>query len=81
MKLREVMRKVINYSTMGVDMSKLFTPVIMVLVHNTDDGQVSITKDIVVKKMTNQFLVTYAKQNQELAILAINTFEKDWYVN
>jgi singapore isolate B (sub-type 7) whole genome shotgun sequence assembly, scaffold_2 len=28
--------------------------------------------------MTNQFLVTYAKQNQELAILAINTFEKDW---
>lgn len=38
MKLREVMRKVINYSTMGVDMSKLFTPVIMVLVHNTDDG-------------------------------------------
>lgn len=66
-KLREVMRKVINYSTMGVDMSKLFTPVIMV----------SITKDTVVKKMTNQFLVTYAKQNQDLAILAINTFEKD----
>lgn len=30
MKLREVMRRVINYSTMGVDMSKLFTPVIMV---------------------------------------------------
>ena len=29
------------------------------------------------KKMTNQFLVTYAKQNQDLAILAINTFEKD----
>lgn len=28
--LREVMRKVINFSTMGVDMSKLFTPVIMV---------------------------------------------------
>lgn len=27
--------------------------------------------------MTNQFLVTYAKQNQDLAILAINTFEKD----
>lgn len=65
--LREVMRRVINFSTMGVDMSKLFTPVIMI----------SITKDIVVKKMTNQFLVTYAKQNQDLAILAINTFEKD----
>ena len=30
MKLREVMRRVINFSTMGVDMSKLFTPVIMV---------------------------------------------------
>ena len=30
MQLREVMRKVINFSTMGVDMSKLFTPVIMV---------------------------------------------------
>ena len=27
--------------------------------------------------MTNQFLVTYAKQNQDLAILALNTFEKD----
>ena len=58
------MRRVINFSTMGVDMSKLFTPVIMV----------SITKDIVVKKMTNQFLVTYAKQNQDLAILAINRY-------
>ena len=42
------------------------------------EGQVSITKDIVVKKMTNQFLGTYAKQNQELAMLAINTFEKEW---
>lgn len=31
MKLRDVMSRVINFSTMGVDMSKLFTPVIMVL--------------------------------------------------
>ena len=44
MKLREVMRKVIYFSTMGVDMSKLYPNVVMV----------SITKDIVVKKMTNQ---------------------------
>ena len=78
MKLREVMSRVINFSTMGVDMSKLFTPVIMVGFHWTGDGSISISQDIVVKKMTNQFLVTYAKQNQELAILAINTFEKDW---
>ncbi|KAK8808479.1 hypothetical protein WA158_008380 [Blastocystis sp. Blastoise] len=67
MKLREVMRKVIYFTTMGVDMSKLFPNVVMV----------SITKDIVVKKMTNQYLVTYAKQNEDLAILAINTFDKD----
>lgn len=38
MKLREVMRKVINYSTMGVDMSKLFTPVIMVPFWRTTHG-------------------------------------------
>lgn len=38
MKLREVMRRVINFSTMGVDMSKLFTPVIMVLLSVLDDG-------------------------------------------
>ena len=78
MKLREVMRRVINFSTMGVDMSKLFTPVIMVHIGAVLEEQISITKDIVVKKMTNQFLVTFAKQNQDLAILAINTFEKDW---
>lgn len=69
MKLREVMRKVIYFSTMGVDMSKLYPNVVMV----------SITKDIVVKKMTNQYLVQYAKQNEEIAILAINTFDKDRY--
>jgi singapore isolate B (sub-type 7) whole genome shotgun sequence assembly, scaffold_2 len=38
MKLREVMSRVINFSTMGVDMSKLFTPVIMVGFHWTSDG-------------------------------------------
>ena len=54
---------------MGVDMSKLYPNVVMV----------SITKDIVVKKMTNQYLVQYAKQNEEIAILAINTFDKDRY--
>ena len=38
MKLRDVMSRVINFSTMGVDMSKLFTPVIMVAFGGIPDG-------------------------------------------
>jgi len=62
-KKRELLQKVIGYTTMGVDTSKLFN--VMVMSVNTND--------IVQKKMIYQYLAHHAHQNPELAILAINT--------
>lgn len=66
-KRRDVIKKVIAYMTLGVDVSKLFTD--MVLISHTDD--------IVQKKMIYLYLVNYVESNQEQALMAINTFCKD----
>eukprot|EP00939_MAST-03C_sp_MAST-3C-sp1_P001594 g1594.t1 len=64
---RDVIKKVIAYMTLGIDVSRLFTEMIMA----------SSTKDIVVKKMVYQYLCTYATQRPDLAILCINTLRND----
>jgi AP-4 complex subunit beta-1 len=66
-KKREVLQKVIGYMTMGLDTSKLFHNMIM-CVH---------TRDVVQKKMVYQYITHYAHQNQDSAILAINTLAND----
>lgn len=66
-KQREVIKKVIAYMTLGIDVSKVFSEMIMA----------ANTKDLVQKKMVYHYLCSYASQNPELAILAINTLQKD----
>src|SRR5574343_274790 len=66
-KRREVIKKVIAHMTLGVDVSILFTD--MVLISHTDD--------IVQKKMIYLYLVNYVESHQEQALMAINTFCKD----
>ena len=66
-KMRDNIKKVIMYMTLGIDMSRLFSEMVMA----------SQMGDTVQKKMVYLYLTTYAEQNAELAILAVNTLQKD----
>jgi AP-4 complex subunit beta-1 len=66
-KRRDVIKKVIAYMTLGIDVSRLYPEMV----------KASRTDDVVMKKMIYLYLINYAEQNQELAILAINTFWMD----
>eukprot|EP00927_Polykrikos_kofoidii_P026604 TRINITY_DN2365_c0_g2_i1.p1 TRINITY_DN2365_c0_g2~~TRINITY_DN2365_c0_g2_i1.p1 ORF type:complete len:839 (+),score=169.68 TRINITY_DN2365_c0_g2_i1:145-2661(+) len=66
-KKRDAIKKVIAYMTLGIDVSPLFSEMIMA----------SATADLVQKKMVYLYLVNYAESNSELAILAVNTLQKD----
>ena len=64
---RDIIKKVIAYMTLGIDVSRLFTDMIMAIE----------TKDIVVKKMVYHYLSNYAHMNPDLAIMCINTLIRD----
>ena len=64
---REVVRKIIGYMTLGMDASPVFSEMC----------RASFTNDEVMKKMIYFYLTTYAEDNPELTIMAINTFQKD----
>ncbi|XP_003383030.1 PREDICTED: AP-4 complex subunit beta-1-like [Amphimedon queenslandica] len=64
---QQVVQKVIAYMTLGVDVSPLFSEMIMA----------GATQNIVQKKMVYLYLSTYAERNSELALLTINTLRKD----
>jgi len=66
-KKRDAIKKVIAYMTLGIDVSPLFSEMIMA----------SATNDLVQKKMVYLYLVNYAERNSDLAILAVNTLQKD----
>lgn len=66
-KKRDAIKKVIAYMTLGIDVSPLFSEMVMA----------SATTDLVQKKMVYLYLVNYAESNSELALLAINTLQKD----
>ncbi len=66
-KMREVVKKVIAYMTIGIDVTRLFDQMVMAC----------STTDLVVKKMVYLYLAHYASSNPELAILGINTLCKD----
>lgn len=57
--------------TLGIDVSRLFTEMMLAIE----------TRDLVVKKMVYLYLCTYARQKPDLAIMCINTLQRDWYVN
>ena len=66
-KLEDVIKKVIAYMTLGIDVSRLFSEMVMAC-HSAE---------IVIKKMVYLFLAHYAQANEDLAILAINTLRKN----
>ncbi|CAN0318299.1 unnamed protein product, partial [Ectocarpus fasciculatus] len=66
-KKREVIKKVIAYMTLGIDVSRLFTEMMLAIE----------TRDLVVKKMVYLYLCTYARQKPDLAIMCINTLQRD----
>lgn len=66
-KKRDAIKKVIAYMTLGIDVSPLFSEMVMA----------SATQDRVQKKMVYQYIVNYAESNAEIAILAVNTLQKD----
>lgn len=65
---REVIKKVIAYMTLGIDVKRLFTDMIMAVE----------TKDIVIKKMVYFYLSNYANSEPDMAIMCINTLRRDW---
>ncbi|GFH56248.1 beta subunit of clathrin adaptor complex AP2 [Chaetoceros tenuissimus] len=66
-KKREIIKKVIAYMTLGIDVSRLFTEMMLVIE----------TRDLVIKKMVYLFLCNYATANPELAQMCTNTLTKD----
>jgi len=64
---RETIKKVIAYMTLGIDVSRLFTDMIMAIE----------TKDIVIKKMVYLYLCNYAHKEPEMAIMCINSLRRD----
>lgn len=64
---RELFKKVISYMTIGIDVSSLFSEMVMC----------SATSDIVLKKMCYLYVNNYAKSNPDLALLTINFLQKD----
>lgn len=65
--LQEAMKKVLSVMTVGIDLSSLFTDVLMF----------SYVNDIISKKMVYFYLTSYCESNEETAVMALNTFLKD----
>ena len=61
------MKKIIAYMTLGMDASPVFSEMC----------RASFTSDEITKKMIYFYLTTYAEDNPDLSIMAINTFQKD----
>ena len=66
-KRRGVVQKVIACMTQGIDVAPLFSEMIMA----------SATKDLVQKKLVYLYLRNYAESHSELALLVINSLQKD----
>ncbi|XP_021835288.1 beta-adaptin-like protein A [Spinacia oleracea] len=64
---RELYKKVISYMTIGIDVSSVFSEMVMC----------SATSDIVLKKMCYLYVGNYAKSNPDIALLTINFLQRD----
>ncbi|TMW87754.1 hypothetical protein EJD97_019520 [Solanum chilense] len=64
---RELFKKVISCMTIGIDVSSVFSEMVMC----------SATSDIVLKKMCYLYVGNYAKHNPDLALLTINFLQRD----
>lgn len=66
-KKRDIIKKVIAYMTLGIDVSRLFTEMMLAIE----------TRDLVIKKMVYLFLCNYADTHPDLAQMCTNTLVKD----
>lgn len=64
---REVLKRLIAYMTLGIDVSTLFPDAVMACA----------TTDVVQKKLLSLYINNYASSNPDLALLAINAYQKD----
>ena len=64
---RDIIKKVIAYMTLGIDVSRLFTEMMLAIE----------TRDLVIKKMVYLYLCNYANTHPELAQMCTNTLQKD----
>jgi vesicle coat complex subunit len=64
---REIIKKVIAYMTLGIDVARLFPDMIMAIE----------TKDIVVKKMVYLYLCNYVHKEPDMAIMCINSLRRE----
>lgn len=64
---REIIKKVIAYMTLGIEVSRLFTEMIMAIE----------TKDLVIKKMVYLYLCNYAHKEPEMALMCINSLRRE----
>ena len=64
---REVIKKVIAYMTLGIDVSPLFSQMVMSVE----------TRDLVVKKMVYHYLCSYAHEQPEMGLMCVNTLQRD----
>lgn len=60
---RDIIKKVIAYMTLGIDVSRLFTEMMLAIE----------TRDLVIKKMVYLYLCNYAVTHPELAQMCTNT--------
>lgn len=67
MRKRDIIKKVIAYMTLGIDVSRLFTEMMLAIE----------TRDLVIKKMVYLYLCNYAATHPELAQMCTNTLQKD----
>ncbi|XP_069797620.1 AP-4 complex subunit beta-1 isoform X2 [Narcine bancroftii] len=67
LRYRNLVLRVIRYMTQGLDVSALFMEML----------KASATVDIVQKKLVYLYMCTYASLKPDLALLAINTLQKD----
>ena len=65
---RGLFKSILHYMTINVDMSGLFTQMIIASTPRND---------IVLKKMLYLYICTYAQQKPDLTLLAVNTLTKD----
>ena len=63
----EAMKSLTAHMTLGRDMSAFFPDVVKNVIVESQE----------VKKLVYMFLITYSEHNQDLALLSINTFQKD----
>lgn len=64
---RDIIKKVIAYMTLGIDVSRLFTDMMLAIE----------TRDLVIKKMVYLYLCNYAPSHPDLAQMCTNTLQKD----